>query len=106
VAAVADRAARIEAIWRGLATDEARAGLPPTRAPDPGFAALAARWVSGEELSNLFGEGDDVGDFVRNCRQLLDVLRQIEDVEDPVPSGVRGAIRGIDRGVVAAAGAL
>ena len=103
---VADRAARIEAIWRGLATDEARAGLPPTRAPDPGFAALAARWVSGEELSNLFGEGDDVGDFVRNCRQLLDVLRQIEDVEDPVPSGVRGAIRGIDRGVVAAAGAL
>jgi len=47
-----------------------------------------------------------VGDFVRNCRQLIDLLRQIEDVEATTPPGTRAALRGLDRGVVAAQGAL
>jgi hypothetical protein len=47
-----------------------------------------------------------VGDFVRNCRQLIDLLRQIRDLTlEPLP-GVRAALRGVDRGVVAAEGAL
>ena len=103
---IAGRAACIEEIWRSVAADEQHAGLPPTRPPDPGFASLALRWVSGEELADLFGDEDDVGDFVRNCRQLVDLLRQIADVHQPEPAGVRSAIRGLDRGVVAAAGAL
>ena len=104
--AIAARAARIEELWTAIAAEEGRAGLPPTRAPDPGFASTAARWVRGDELSDLFGDEEEVGDFVRNCRQLVDLLRQIADVERPEPSGVRAAIRGLDRGVVAAAGAL
>ncbi|HEX9977483.1 MAG TPA: hypothetical protein VGB41_02545 [Acidimicrobiia bacterium] len=43
---------------------------------------------------------------MRNCRQLVDLLRQIADVHQPEPAGVPSAIRGLDRGVVAAAGAL
>jgi ATP-dependent RNA helicase HelY len=103
---ISERAARIDEIAVGVAADEHRAGLPPTRRPDAGFARIAARWVEGEELVDIFTDEDDVGDFVRNARQLIDVLRQIADVEQPEPSGVRSAIRGLDRGVVAASGAL
>ena len=106
-AAIADQADRVEAIWREIVAEEDRAGLVPTRPPDAGFAAVATRWVAGEELSDLFEEDDaDVGDFVRNCRQLIDVLRQILDVEEGELPGVRAALRGLDRGVVAAAGAV
>jgi ATP-dependent RNA helicase HelY len=106
-AAIADQAGRIEELWGEIAAMERKAGLPQTRPPDAGFAALALRWVDGENLSELFEEEEAaVGDFVRNCRQLIDLLRQIEDVELTPPQGIRAALRGLDRGVVAAQGAL
>jgi ATP-dependent RNA helicase HelY len=104
---VAARAQRVEEIWGEVAAAERRAGIPETRPPDAGFASIVYRWVSGENLAELFDEEDAaVGDFVRNCRQLIDLIRQIEDVEEAPPGGVREALRGLDRGVVAAQGAL
>lgn len=104
---VADRALRVEEIWAEVAAAERKAGIPETRPPDAGFAPIVYRWVSGEQLAELFEEEDaPIGDFVRNCRQLLDLIRQIEDVEEVPPAGIREALRGIDRGVVAAEGAL
>jgi ATP-dependent RNA helicase HelY len=45
------------------------------------------------------------GDFVRNCKQLIDLLRQIEDVaQEPASAAVRAARNAIDRGVVAYTG--
>ena len=45
------------------------------------------------------------GDFVRNCKQLLDLLRQIEEVADPaVAAVIRAARRAVNRGVVAYTG--
>jgi len=45
------------------------------------------------------------GDFVRNCKQLIDLLRQIEDVARPeTASLVRRAREGVLRGVVAYTG--
>jgi len=106
-AAIADQAGRIEELWGEVAAMERKASLPQTRPPDAGFAALALRWVDGENLAELFEEEEAaVGDFVRNCRQLIDLLRQIEDVEATTPPGTRAALRGLDRGVVAAQGAL
>lgn len=104
---IAEPATRVEGLWHEITAAERLAGLPETRPPDAGFASIAMRWVAGENLAELFEDEDSsVGDFVRNCRQLIDLLRQIHDVEEVPPDGVRHAIRGLDRGVVAAQGAL
>ncbi|MBI5156418.1 MAG: DEAD/DEAH box helicase [Acidimicrobiia bacterium] len=103
-----DLGEQLTELWEEIAAAERHAGLPITRAPDPGFAATAMRWASGQSLFEIFGDEDvtAVGDFVRNCRQLIDLLRQIRDLTpEPLP-GVRAAVRGVDRGVVAAEGAL
>jgi ATP-dependent RNA helicase HelY len=106
-AEVAPLAERVEQIWTEIAAAERRAGIQETRPPDAGFASIVYRWVSGENLAELFEEEDaPVGDFVRNCRQLIDLIRQIGDVEENPPGGIRDALRGLDRGVVAAQGAL
>ncbi len=45
------------------------------------------------------------GDFVRNCKQLIDLLRQVEDVAEPATSALLGsARRAVLRGVVAYTG--
>ena len=45
------------------------------------------------------------GDFVRNCKQLLDLLRQIEDVAQPGAAElVRAARASVLHGVVAYTG--
>jgi ATP-dependent RNA helicase HelY len=99
---ITDRAAMVETLWADLAERERRLGLPETRPPDPGFAATARRWTAGEPLARVLGDDLAVGDFVRSCRQLIDLLRQIADSGHPGAPGVTGALAGLDRGVVAA----
>ncbi len=78
-----------------------------TRPPEAGFAAIAYRWASGAGLQDLFGEeGAGVGDFVRNCRQLIDLLRQLADAAPRLAPVLSQAIAAVDRGVVAASGAV
>jgi ATP-dependent RNA helicase HelY len=95
----------IEALHSELAAEEERAGLPPTRTLDPGFVALAAAWAAGEGLDEVL-EDDDLsgGDFVRNVKQLVDLLRQLGEVA-PVAAtaaSARSAAEALVRGVVAA----
>ena len=105
--AIADRVDEAMAIWERLTAAERSARLPETRAPEAGFASLAYRWTSGESLSDLFEDDEaGVGDFVRNCRQLIDLLRQVGDAAPHLAMASRAALAGMDRGVVAAAGAL
>jgi ATP-dependent RNA helicase HelY len=54
----------------------------------------------------VLGEiGTAPGDFVRNCKQLVDLLRQIEDVAPEGLSGLaRRAREAVNRGVVAYTG--
>jgi len=80
--------------------------LPETRGPDEGFAAVAHAWAAGVELEDLFEDDLVAGDFVRNCRQLLDLLRQLRDGFPRLGSAAAAAIRAIDRGVVAAGGRI
>ncbi len=101
----AQRADHIWETWSRLASAEERLRLPPSRRPEAGFAAIAYRWASGETLADLFG--DDafrVGDFVRNCRQLIDLLHQIADASPELAAPTRAAVDAVDRGVVAAVG--
>jgi ATP-dependent RNA helicase HelY len=102
-ALTAERFARITEIWEGLARQEEGAGLATCRPPEAGFADLAYRWAGGEALEDLFEEETaGVGDFVRNCRQLLDLLRQVGEVAPQLALVVDRAVASIDRGVVAA----
>jgi ATP-dependent RNA helicase HelY len=101
------RGADLLRLWDGLAGDETDAGLAPTRPPEPGFATIAYRWAAGEDLERIFDEdGADVGDFVRNCRQVIDLLRQMRDVVPEMRVVAGTAAEAVDRGVVAAAGAV
>jgi ATP-dependent RNA helicase HelY len=89
-----------------LNADEKRSRLPLTRMPDPSFFALAHAWAAGETLDHLLAdEALSGGDFVRNAKQLIDLVRQIGDAA-PDPATARTARAAADalfRGVVAAA---
>lgn len=90
-----------------VAAVETSQGLDPSRPPDPGFATTIWAWAEGASLADLFEDEDPgIGDFVRRARQLIDLLRQIDGTNSVVGSTVIDAIRAIDRGVVAAAGAV
>jgi ATP-dependent RNA helicase HelY len=105
VGSVADRYERIVKVWDMVSAAEERHRLPASRMPEPGFAPYAYGWVSGAGLEDLFGkDGFAAGDFVRNCRQLLDVMRQIRDAFPSLAPVAAAAITATDRGIVAVGG--
>jgi ATP-dependent RNA helicase HelY len=107
VGRVASSIEAIEEISTEIAGIETRADLEPTRRPEPGFAGVAHAWTLGASLDELFGEDDfAAGDFVRNGRQLLDLMRQLRDGFPTVSATAADAIRAVDRGVVASGGRL
>lgn len=100
-----DRWSALSAVAAELNAAEDDAGLPLTRAPDPGFATLAYAWASGEDLADVIAEEEmSGGDFVRNTKQLIDLLRQVgETAPGPATaSTARAAAERLMRGVVAA----
>ncbi|MDQ1379112.1 MAG: ATP-dependent helicase HelY [Acidimicrobiaceae bacterium] len=99
----------IEALAGELNSAEEEAGLPLTRPPEAGFMTLAHGWAAGGDLENLI-EGAELsgGDFVRNVKQLVDLLRQLgEGAPDPsTAAAARSAADQLFRGVVAASAAV
>ncbi len=98
-------------LWAGLEADERRHRVERTREPDLGFAWPMHRWARGESLSAVLTAAEQngvdlsAGDFVRWCRQVLDLLDQIADVAGrgtPVGQAAATAARSVRRGVVAA----
>ncbi|MGI9124306.1 MAG: DEAD/DEAH box helicase, partial [Mycobacterium sp.] len=94
-----------------LRADEAGHRLTPSREPDEGFAPAVFRWATTGDLaaaldaSDVAGSGTPLsaGDFVRWCRQVLDLLDQVRNAA-PDPGVRKAAKRAIDdvrRGVVA-----
>ncbi|MFH8982536.1 DEAD/DEAH box helicase [Streptomyces varsoviensis] len=75
------------------------------REPDLGFAWAAYRWASGHGLDEVLREIEmPAGDFVRWCKQLIDVLGQVAAAAPPGSTVARNARRAVDgllRGVVA-----
>jgi ATP-dependent RNA helicase HelY len=94
-------------IWSDTHRLEGDYDLDFQREPDTGFAWAAFRWASGHRLEAVLDEvGLPAGDFVRWCKQLIDLLGQIADAASAdTGSGVREAAREavdlIRRGVVA-----
>jgi ATP-dependent RNA helicase HelY len=103
------RWAQVEAIHGRLVDAEERARLPMTRPLDPGFVGLAHAWAAGDELDEVLDDQElSGGDFVRNVKQLIDLLRQLGEVA-PSPATGRTAREAADRlfrGVVSASSAV
>ncbi len=94
-------------VWAEITGRERAIGLPPTRDPDPGFAAAVAAWCRGTSLTDALavavtgGTELSAGDFVRWCRQVIDLLDQVAGVAPPaVAAAARSAVGSLRRGVV------
>ena len=98
-------------LWARIRSDEQRQRIAYSREPDDGFVAAIHQWVSTGDLasslaaSDVSGSGSalSAGDFVRWCRQVLDLLDQVRNAA-PTPAlraAAKRAITDIRRGVVA-----
>jgi ATP-dependent RNA helicase HelY len=107
---VADALAATMRLWAQIEEAESEHRLEPGRRPDAGFAWPIYRWARGEPLERVLaaatadGAELSAGDFVRWCKQLLDLLDQLAKVagtDSPVAASSRAASGAIRRGVVA-----
>lgn len=90
------------ATWAKLVTLEEINGLDPQREPNFDLAWSSYRWANGNSLQSILRETEiPVGDFVRNMRQIIDLLGQLLDARPASTPLIREAIKRIDRGVVA-----
>jgi len=101
----ARRASDLLSLSRAIATDELHLGLDPSRSPDPAFFSLAHAWARGRDLERLLADDLPGGDFVRTIKQLLDLLRQLADIDAPCGPVAAEAVRAMGRGVILASGA-
>ena len=95
-----------------LRADEQRHRISPSREPDEGFVTAVYRWATTGDLAAALDASDvgrrtasplSAGDFVRWCRQVLDLLDQVRNAA-PAPelrAAAKRAINDIRRGVVA-----
>jgi ATP-dependent RNA helicase HelY len=101
---VADALAATVRLWSEIEADERRHRVDRTREPALGFAWPIHRWARGESLAAVLTAAESngvelsAGDFVRWCRQVLDLLDQI--------AGVAGRGDGVGRAAVRAAAAI
>ena len=94
-----------------LRSDENRHRLSPSREPDEGFVPAVYRWATTGNLaaalaaSDVAGNGSELpaGDFVRWCRQVLDLLDQVRNAapQAALRKAAKRAIDAVRRGVVA-----
>jgi ATP-dependent RNA helicase HelY len=106
---VRTRYVELHRIAEELAADEETAGLSPTRPPDAGFVHLAHAWAAGDGLASVLEDEElSGGDFVRNVKQLIDLLRGIGDVAPVTATAARArqAADALHRGVVTASSAV
>ena len=116
-AKIARRLEAIEGLSEALSAEETSMRLPLTRGVDAGFAALIYDWAKGRELRQVLqpgaGEGRrgrsaaplmSGGDFVRNVKQVIDLLRQVAMVAEnqETARAARTAAERLLRDVVAA----
>lgn len=86
----------------GIRLDEEAVGITPLRDLDAGFVAPVVRWAQGATLEEAVGDLEvSGGDFVRNVKQVIDLLGQLRDVSDGERrASLDDALRGLRRGIV------
>ena len=101
--------AKTRRLWTDIRGDERRHRLPFSREPDAGFVTAMYSWATYGDLTaallmsdNGNGNALPAGDFVRWCRQVLDLLDQVR-LAAPSPQlrvTAKRAIGAVRRGVV------
>ncbi|MDT4900135.1 MAG: ATP-dependent helicase HelY [Pseudonocardiales bacterium] len=105
--AVRDALATTSRIWADLSDDETARQLPPSREPQLGFVWAIYRWARQERLDRVLaataerGSELSAGDFIRWCKQVLDLLEQLA-----VAPGAGGGRPRVAAAARAAAGAI
>lgn len=94
-----------------LRADEQTHRIAPSREPDDGFVNVIYRWARTGDLAAALAAADPAGtgspllagDFVRWCRQVLDLLDQVRNAapDTELRATAKRAINDIRRGVVA-----
>ncbi len=104
--ATEERYELLQRTWRRIRRTEDDHQVQLCRELEAGFAGPIFHWASGRSLEEILAETDMApGDFVRNCKQLLDLLRQVEEVAHPETAALFARARGsVLRGVVAYTG--
>lgn len=90
-----------------LAEREGRHHVNFVRQPNAGFTMAAWHWAKGDPLHTVLRESDLApGDFVRWCRQLIDLMAQVADAADEpgLRQNARTALESLRRGVVSYTG--
>jgi ATP-dependent RNA helicase HelY len=96
----------LQGLWRRIREVEERHQVELCRELDPGFMGTAFHWAEGKALEDVLIETEMApGDFVRTCKQLLDLLRQVEEVAAGETAALaRAAREAVNRGVVSYTG--
>ena len=98
-------------LWTELRADEQRHRIAQSREPEDGFVPVIYRWATTGDLTTALAASDasgtgtplSAGDFVRWCRQVLDLLDQVRNAAPTATlrAAAKRAINDIRRGVVA-----
>ncbi|NLT57292.1 MAG: DEAD/DEAH box helicase [Actinomycetales bacterium] len=95
-------------IWSALEDRERDHRLEVTPEPDPGLARAVHLWARGRRLEEVLEDGDlAAGDFVRWCKQVVDLLGQVQQAvgddegSAPLRRTSRDAVERVRRGIVA-----
>jgi len=98
-------------LWTELRADEQRHRLTGSREPDEGFVTAIHSWATTGDLTSALAASDatgsgsplSAGDFVRWCRQVLDLLDQVRNAASSpaLRAAAKRAISDVRRGVVA-----
>ncbi len=101
-------------LWTELRVDEQRHRVTQSREPDDGFVAAIHKWATTGDLASALaaagttaggglGSSMSAGDFVRWCRQVLDLADQVRNAaaSPTLRATAKRAIKDVRRGVVA-----
>ncbi|MBN9177302.1 MAG: DEAD/DEAH box helicase [Microbacterium sp.] len=91
-----------QTLWARLDDLEQDHRLPGTEPVSMGLATAMHSWARGASLDRVLDEADlAAGDFVRWCKQTIDLLDQLSLVaEGPVAATARTALESVRRGIV------
>ena len=104
---ISEALSKISKIYGRVFNLENDHNLEPMRAPDFGFCWPARSWAGGQSLTSVLKDSElTVGDFVRNMKQIVDLLRQLRSAVPDLQPIIEDSLKRIDRGVIVYAGAV
>ncbi|GAA2246213.1 DEAD/DEAH box helicase [Herbiconiux moechotypicola] len=94
---------KTQTLWAQVDDIEREHRLPGTEPVALGLCTAMHRWARGAGLDEVLGEADmAAGDFVRWCKQTIDLLDQLQGTQDArLASTAKASIDAVRRGIVA-----